>query len=217
MARSIAGLLTDFSPAASGENIGIGILRAVKLAAEPAPAPAPAPTQVDRQAELIRSLEAKVRAEEREAAGKRLDEALAAEKARHDQELNVQREIWAEQQGLQLSAQIEGSLVRMEADLSESVARILHPFVAQALREQALAELKEALATLLTGAGGKFIRIAGPEDMLSVIETELGSRATVIEFVPSDDVEVILAAQDTTVQTQLNSWLSRLEQALKAE
>jgi hypothetical protein len=215
MAVTIASLLADFSPSSKGENMGINILRPVKPVAEAAPVQAPPP--VDRQAELIRSVEAKARAEEREAAGKRLDEALAAERARFEQELNSEREVWVEQQALQLSGQIQSTLARIEADLSDRVGRILRPFVAQAYHDQALAEFKETLATVLAGAEGKHMRITGPKDILMAIKASLGAHETAIDFLPNEHVEVTLITQDTIVHTQFNSWLSGLEQALKAE
>ena len=61
------------------------------------------------------------------------------------------------------------------------------------------------------------MKITGPEDLLTALRANLASHEGVIEFVTGDHVEVSLTAQDTIVQTQLESWAARLEQALKAE
>ena len=215
MPGAIANLLEDFSPASSGGTVGIGILRAVKVTAEPEPNPGPPP--VDRQAELLKAVEARVRAEEREAAQRRLEEAVAAEKARYEDELASQRVIWVEQHAVQLSTQIVEGLGRIEAILSDRVANILKPFVSDAFRQQSNAEFKEALATLLTGDDAGSMRIEGPEDLVQSLKENLGPHGGAIEFLPGDHVEVSVTIRDTTMQTQLRTWSDRLEQVLKAE
>ena len=213
MAGAIASLLEDFSPAPRSEPVGIGILRAVKVAAEPDLTP-PA---VDRQAELAKALETKVRAEEREVARQQLEEALAAEKARYEEELAAQRVIWVEQQADQLSTLIVEGLGRIEVMLSERVANILKPFVSEAFRQRSIVEFKEVLATLLLGEQTGPIKIAGPEDLLLIMKEKLGPHSAVIDFLPGDYIEVSATTHDTTVQTQLRAWSNRLERVLKAE
>jgi hypothetical protein len=215
MAGAIANLLEDFSPVSRGEPVGIGILRAVKVAAEPDLAPAPPP--VDRQAELLKAVEAKVRAEERQAAQRQLEEAVAAEKTRYEDELASQRVVWVEQQASQLSTQIVEGFGRIEAILSERVANILKPFVSEAFRQQSTAEFKEALATLLMGDETGPMKITGPKDLVQALRENLGPHGGAIEFLPGDHVEVSVTARDTTVQTQLRAWSDRLEQALRAQ
>jgi hypothetical protein len=215
MAGAIASLLEDFSPAPRSEPLGIGVLRAVKAAAEPDPAP-PSPA-VDRQAELVKALEAKVRAEEREVARQQLEEAVAAEKARYEEGLAAQRVIWIEQQAGPLSSLIVDGLGRIEAMLSERVANILRPFVSEAFRQQSIVEFKEVLATLLLGEEAGPMKIAGPEDLLQALKGSLGSHGAGIEFLSGDHIEVSVTTRDTTVQTQLRAWSDRLEQVLKAE
>jgi hypothetical protein len=215
MAGAIVNLLEDFSPAPRSEPLGIGVLRAVKAAAEPDLAPPP--PSVDRQAELLKALEAKVRAEERDAARRQLEEAIAAEKARYEEELASQRVIWVEQQADQLSTLIVEGIGRIEAMLSQRVANILRPFVSEAFRQQSLMEFKEVLATILLGEETGPMKIVGPEDLLQALRDNLGPHGSAIEFLPGDHVEVSVTARDTTAQTQLQAWSDRLGQVLKAE
>jgi hypothetical protein len=217
MAGAMASLLEDFSPPAGSEPLGIGFLRSVKITNETDMEPEPLQSKADRQAELIKLAEAKVRAEEREAAARGLEDALAAEKATHAEELTIQRKIWVEQEAMQLSAQIVETLMRLETTVSDRVANILRPFISDAFREQTIVELREVLATILLGREVRHIRMAGPADILSAIKANLDSHQIAVEFATSDHVEVSLLAHDTTVQTQLSSWAGRLEQALKAE
>lgn len=213
MAGTIASLLADFSTPAARESSGIGLLRSVKVVPDRDPEP-PKPV-VDRQAELIKSIEARVRDEERETARRELKDALASENARHEEEMNVQRTIWVEQQAMQMSAQISTAIERIEADLSERIANILRPFVSDAFRQQTLTEFREVLATLLSGRDAGLIKISGPEDLLLAMKPHLGQRESSIEFLSGEHVEVSVIAQDTHVQTQLGSWSVRLAQALE--
>lgn len=215
MAGAIASLLEDFSPAPRSEALGIGVLRAVKVAAEPALAPPPPP--VDRQAELLKALEAKVRAEERENARQQVEEVVAAEKARYEEELAAQRVIWVEQQAGPLSTLIVEGLGRIEATLSERVANILKPFVSEAFRQRSIVEFKEVLATLLLSEETGPMKIGGPEDLLLMLKENLGPHSAAIDFLPGDHVEVSVTTRDTTIQTQLRAWSDRLEQVLRAE
>ncbi|MBB3017298.1 hypothetical protein FHR70_000338 [Microvirga lupini] len=215
MSGAIASLLEDFSSGPRSEALGIGILRAAKAVAEPDLTPSP--PVVDRQAELLKAVEAKVRAEERDAARLQLEEAVAAERTRYEDELASQRVIWVEQQAGQLSTLIVAGIGRIESMLSERVANILIPFVSEAFRQQSITELKEALATLLLGEEMGPMKIAGPEDLLQALKANLGPHGAAIEFLPGDHVEVSVITRDTTVQTQLQAWSDRLEQVLKAE
>jgi hypothetical protein len=214
MAGTIASLLADFSSPAAGAPSGISVLRSVKIA--PEPSPVPSPPAIDRQEEIVRSAEARVRAEERANARKELDDAIAAEKVRHAEDLSEQRTIWIEQESLQLSAQISAALDRIEADLAERVANILRPFVTEAFRRQTLGEFKDVIGALLSGRDASLLKVSGPDDLLSALQMHLGRYGDLVKFLPGEHVEVSVAAQDTLVQTQLNSWSVRLSQALES-
>lgn len=213
MAGTLTSLLADFSSLIVEDHSGICLLRAVKVM--PESAPEPPPPAVDRQAELIKSIEARVRAEERETARKELEDAIATERARHLKELDHQRTLWIEQQSQTISDQITEAIGQLEANISDRVANILRPFVADAYRAQSLAEFKELLETLLSGRDASLLKISGPDDLLTVMKTHLRHYGDSIEFIPSEHIEISAKAQDTIVQTQLNSWSVRLAQALE--
>lgn len=215
MSGGVANIIADFSVPSAPEGFGLGMLRRVKAVVEEEPVRVQSPP--DRQAELIRAAEAQARAEEREAARRQLKEALDAEREKHSEELAVQRELWVEQEAMQLSAQISETLGSLERILSDRVARILAPIIPEALQQKALVEFNEILGTILSGEISTVLKVTGPEDMLKAIQARFALRKGIIEFVPSDDVEVTLVAGDTTIQTQLSSWSIRLKEALKAE
>ncbi len=215
MAGTIASLLTDFSPPAAKEAPGIEIRKTFKVTEEKAPEPQQ--PVADRQAELIKAAEAKIRSEEREASSRQIEEAIASERARWEDELSVQRKIWVEQEAAQLSTQMVEALMRIETILADRVANILRPFVSEAFHKQSISELKDILTTLLIRGEARLMEITGPEDVLQALKANLGAHKGTIEFISGDHVEISVAAHDTTVQTQLDPWATRLKQALKAE
>jgi hypothetical protein len=218
MSGAIANLIADFSASAAPEGFGIGMLRSAKPAAQAMlQDPVRTPSAQDRQAELIQSVEAQVRAEEKEIARQRLNEVLEAEQERHREELAVQRELWIEQEAAQLSAQIVEAIGNLEQVLSDRVANILAPIIPEALRQNAIAEFNEVLGTLLSGETSALLKVTGPEDMLRAIKARFAARDGIIEFAPNEAVEVTLMAGDTTIQTQLGSWSIRLQEALKVK
>ncbi|MEE1612590.1 hypothetical protein [Microvirga sp. CF3016] len=214
MAGTLTSLLADFSSSVVDDASGISLLRAVKVMPEAAPEPQQ-PSIIDRQAELIKSVEARVRAEERETARKELEDAIAVERARHLEDMDHQRTAWTEQQSQAMSAQISEAIGQLEANISERVANILVPFVADAYRAQSLAEFKGLLGTLLSGRDASLLKISGPDDLLSAMKIHLRHYGSSIEFIPGEHIEISAKAQDTIVQTQLNSWSARLAQALE--
>ncbi|WP_134496187.1 hypothetical protein [Microvirga pakistanensis] len=164
----------------------------------------------------MQSFEAQVRAEEREVAREQLARALKTEQDRQREELAVQREIWVEQEARQVASQIIDAIDDLESLLSERAARILASVIPEALRQNAITEFNKALSAILAGDVSPLLKVTGPEDLLKGIRDGLALRDRVVEFVPSDVVEVTLVAGDTTIQTQLGPWVDKLQALLKA-
>ncbi len=218
MTASLSHLLADYSPPQERNPTGIALLRRVKL--EPKPAelpPEPKPDPIDHQAELIRRVETQARQDERQKAQEVLAQALAGERKRFEDELNTQRLIWVEQEGSQLSLQLGEAFSNLERVLSERVANVLASFVSEAVRHRMIDDFEAALKTLLSRSSGGLIRVAGPQDLLSIVESRMGPHREALKFVPNDDVEVAVVSQDTAIETQLSSWLSRLTEVSRAD
>lgn len=214
MPRSIANLISDFSGPATPEGHGIGVLRRVRQVVEP---DQPPPSSLDPQAESIQSIEARVRAEERAAAREQIESALKAERDRYREELTAERKIWTESEALQISTQLATAMVHLEHLVSEKAARILMSVIPEGLRQSAIAEFNEALASIVQAGPLTLLRVTGPEDLLDAVRARMTLREGLIEFIPSNTVEVMLVAEGTTVQTQLEPWSERLLTLLKAE
>lgn len=215
MTGALSRLLADYSPPQGQEPTGIAILRRVKSETKLESNPEIKPTAIDQHAELIRQVEMKARQEERQQAEEKLAQVLSAEKKRFEDELNAQRVIWVEQEGLQLSVQLTEALSNLERALSARVAKILSSFVSDSVRQQTIDDFEATLTALLSSSSGKLIRVAGPGDILSVIQVRMGIRGEAVEFIPNDDAEVTVISQDTKIETQISSWSNRLIDVLR--
>ncbi len=122
--------------------------------------------------------------------GLALAAAVAAERARFEQEMEAEREAWIGPAGAQITDQHLEGLGRIEAFLSERVASILRPFVSDAMRQKTLEELEGTLATILSGGEAKLLKITGPEDLLLSMKDRMGSHGDAIEFCSGEHVEV---------------------------
>lgn len=170
---------------------------------------------VDDTTERIRQAERKGREEGHASAQREFELALAAERARHEEQLATERANWAEQQGGQLAKQIETGLHELEERIAESAGRIMLPFLTEALREQMMAGLAEVFTSLLQNRQNATIRVSGPKDMLAALSNGLGDKGSSVEFVSNDAIDVSILVGETLVETQLEAWIRHLAQAVK--
>ncbi|WP_048710363.1 hypothetical protein [Microvirga massiliensis] len=222
MSAALAQILTDFSAPKGQEAALAALLKpvrpAVKTSVEPEAPPEARPkvNPAEERAEAIRKAVEAARDEERALARAELAQALAAERERFQIELQEQRQVWAEAEGAELGARFGQAFTALEAMLSERVANILGPFVAEAFRRQMIDELGAALKSLLADATAETIVVAGPKDLLAALEASLGDQLGSVEFKVAKSIDVSVTAADTAIDTLLKPWSERLNDLLKA-
>ena len=149
------------------------------------------------------------------AAGVASAEALVAIRAaalesRHAEHLAAERQRWAEAQGATLAKSLEDGLAQLEHKLANALAEILEPFVRASLRTKAVAELRDALETLLANGTGAAITVSGPADIVESLRTAFAGKAT-LNVLAADSPEVTVLAGDTVIRSQLQAWASGLK------
>ena len=149
------------------------------------------------------------------------DEALAEieskldeQRAYYAQQLTIERYAWANREAEKLGEEIGTGLKQIESRLGEIVARILRPFLAEAVHKRAIAELCEALEALIGSNEGITLEISGPEDLLQLLREKLGSRNVAALFTPADGVDVRVVAGQTVLETCLGTWMKRIEESV---
>ena len=125
--------------------------------------------------------------------------ALAAERLR-----------WADDVALPFSSKLDGALSDLGETLSDSVGRLLRPFLATEMRDAACRALMEQISPLLAGADGALIRVGGPPPLLAALRVAF-PRGKMVDFVETDAVEVTIVSRDTVIETRLAEWAARLE------
>ena len=166
------------------------------------------------------TLDVLVEAEER---GRREGAATAkaeAEQARGEAEIAFERRMgqerrrWTESQADVLAARIAEGLAQLETRIATVAARILLPFLEAKLREKALVELTGMLRELLGDSRMSGLTISGPEDLLAMIRSRLGTSAGALSYVVDEAADIHVTGDDIAIETQLRVWTNRLGQAV---
>lgn len=170
----------------------------------------------DETADLVRAAEGRAREEERQIADQTLTAALASERRQAEERLLCERSKWIQEAADKLSSDLTQGMHTLEEKLSDSVARILVPFLSDVLREQVLAELSQTLRSLLSDDRAGRISIAGSEELLGALRHRLGNESLAVDYVISEDNEIRVVADETILETQLNAWIGRMADAVKS-
>jgi flagellar biosynthesis/type III secretory pathway protein FliH len=148
--------------------------------------------------------------------GKRSAEAetvvlLEEQKAALEQSLATAREAWCTEQGPRLAEQIGTAIRDMEGRIAESAERVLRPFLAQAVRDQAIGQLREIVDDLTATNPGITLEISGPDDLLSAMRTSLSSSVANASYVVNEACDVQVKAGASVIETRISAWLKSSE------
>jgi hypothetical protein len=148
--------------------------------------------------------------------GKRAAEAetvvlLEEQKAASDQSLAAAREAWCNEQGPRLAEQIGTAIRDMEERIAESAERVLRPFLAQAVRDEAIGQLRAIVNELTTTNPGITLEISGPEDLLGAMRTSLSASIANASYVVNEACDVQVKAGASVIETRISAWLNSSE------
>jgi hypothetical protein len=148
--------------------------------------------------------------------GKRSAEAetvvlLEEQKAALDQSLAAAREAWCTEQGPRLAEQIGTAIRDMEGRIAESAERVLRPFLAQAVRDQAIGQLRVIVNELTVTNPGITLEISGPEDLLTAMRTSLPASVANASYVVNEACDVQVKAGASVIETRISAWLQSSE------
>ncbi|MDQ0317604.1 hypothetical protein [Amorphus orientalis] len=163
----------------------------------------------------LEEMEERVRAEARAEADARCETVRAEERARFERDLAEQREAWCADESARLATQMTTAWGELEDGIADSLARVIGPFVKDAVRVEAVAEIRRTITAVLSDAGNKCVRVTGPEDLLDRLASELGERAAGLSFEPGETVDIQVTADNTVIETQLGAWFERLASAIR--
>jgi hypothetical protein len=186
------------------------IAKPKEIRREPQPQPAPAPRTEAPQANLLD--EAYRRGY---AAGLAEGNAgLAEERVRSAVRLGEERAKWSDQQAVAIVNGFSAACRELETNIANSVARILQPFLADAVRDKAVEALVEQISALTCSSPVPVFRISGPGDLLERVRAQLEAAGrTGAEYQAADTLEIRVVADQTVIETQMQAWTARLKEA----
>jgi hypothetical protein len=172
------------------------------------PSPVPAPEADTRQAEAAyqQGLE-----EGRAAAAAEAEQRLEQQRSELEQHLAAAREAWCGEEGTRASEQIKAGLAEIEGRVSATVEHLLRPFLAEAVRAKAIADLQTTLHDLLARKTGAMLEVSGPQPLLDALSDGLSDTGAAIVCVPADGCEVQVRTDGSIIQTQIAEWLKHIE------
>jgi hypothetical protein len=139
-----------------------------------------------------------------------IETRLEAERVYYKQQLELERFTWANREAEKLAELFADGIREIETNVANITARILKPFLAENAHRQAIAELLEALETLIGKNQGMTLEVFGPEDLLQLIREKLRDRNVAALFSPSEGVDVRVVAGQTILETSLGAWMDQL-------
>jgi hypothetical protein len=142
------------------------------------------------------------------------DAKLAEERVRSAIRLGEERAKWSDQQAVAIVSGFEAACREIETNIASSVARILLPFLAEAVRDKAIGSLVEQIGALTGNSSVPAFKVTGPSELLGLVRTQLeASRRTGIAYEAAETVEVRVVADQTVIETQISAWSERLKEA----
>ncbi|MDA9510325.1 hypothetical protein XI09_37900 [Bradyrhizobium sp. CCBAU 11386] len=142
------------------------------------------------------------------------DARVAEERVRSAIRLGEERAKWSDQQAVAIVSGFETACREIETNIASSVARILLPFLADAVRDKAIGSLVEHIAALTGNSPVPVFKITGPSELLDLVKTQLEkARRTGIEYEAAETFEVRVVADQTVIETKIAAWSERLNEA----
>lgn len=180
--------------------------REIRREPQPAPAPKTEAPQVNLLDEAYRRGYAAGLAEG--------NAGLAEERVRSAVRLGEERAKWSDQQAVAIVNGFTTACRELETNIASSVARILQPFLADAVRDKAIEALIEQISALTCSSPVPVFRISGPADLLERVKAQLETaRRMGVEYQAADTLEIRVVADQTVIETQMQAWTARLKEA----
>ena len=139
---------------------------------------------------------------------------LAEERVRSAVRLGEERAKWSDQQAVAIVNGFGAACRELETNIASSVARILQPFLADAVRDKAVEALVEQISALTCSSPVPVFRISGPGDVLERVRAQLQAAGrTGVEYQQDATLEIRVVADQTVIETQMQAWTARLKEA----
>jgi len=162
-------------------------------------------------AERVEEAYARGLEEGRASAQSEVDARLEQQRVELEQGLAATREAWCAEQGPQIAEHIEAAMRQLQDRIAQSAERVLRPFLAATVREQAIDQLRRLVQELLATNPGVTLEISGPEDLLDKVRASLSASVATVSYVSSESCDVQIKAGASIIETRIGAWLNNAE------
>jgi len=159
------------------------------------------------------------------------DIKLVEQRTRHVMKLAADRHRGAAENAKNMAGQLIGAVKDMEAEICRCVAGVLAPFLADAVRRQAIEDLAATLSLMVKEHRPASLKVEGPGDLLDALKGALADFPLPIDYTPIpalaydalgnhdegslDAIEVRVRLDERVIETQIGAWLERLRGAVQ--
>lgn len=212
MNAPLSRYLTSFSPPDTPKLVVVeppDMEPEPELEVEPEPQPEraveaePVETALDVALRELRDETARTRAQEIAALEATQAEALKSA-------LVAARAEWAAANADAIGTLIDGALAHLRAMLSERVAVVLRPLLAEAILARTLEVINQTIVRILADPDHPCLTVRGPRDLVEALRARAPEGAGTI-YETADSMEVTVTADGMHVETRLGHALAALE------
>ena len=193
---------TVFSGTGQRSSSTFAALAPKRVDADPPPQPALDAGAAAARAEGRREGEALARREAQDAAAAERQAAAAA--------LAEARQLWVEAESAALAGAFAEQIRALEAGLARSVARVLQPFLTDALRQEAIRALHATLASLVADDQAGTLAVTGPADLVAALVGRLDLPPDRVTVTPDGGPDLRIRTNGTVIETRLRAWGERV-------
>ena len=136
--------------------------------------------------------------------------AVEDERRAAAQRLQQAREDWATEITDCLAMRFEHTMAMTIERLRDDIAGILRPFVSHEVFTSSLADVTESVKKGLAGVVAPVIEISAPADLIDKLSGALADREISIIARESDQLDVVVHFDSTTISTALEAWVAQL-------
>ncbi|WP_027581576.1 hypothetical protein [Bradyrhizobium sp. Ai1a-2] len=143
-----------------------------------------------------------------------LEQKLADEKHRLSLQFADERHKLLNEMAAKIAGDIAEVGAQLEAKIAGVTARILEPFISNAVQKQAVNTFVEQLASVASDVRRPAVRVTCPAELVEVLRGKLAVRAIAVELRAAPVAEVSVTVDQVFLETQMKLWAERLKFAV---
>ncbi|WP_454620951.1 hypothetical protein [Bradyrhizobium cenepequi] len=110
-----------------------------------------------------------------------------------------------------IASDIAEAGAQLEAKIAGVTARILEPFISNAVQKQAVTTFIEQLASVASDIRRPALRVTCPAELVDVLRSKLAVRSIAVELRAAPVAEVSVTVDQVFLETQMKLWAERLK------